>query len=362
LAFEQAFPPGSTVKPFTAYTGLRDKIIQRDTRLRCRGKYTRSEAIDSCSHPPRLGPFDPAEALAYSCNYYFAKVGEKVDEQNFAVVLSQFGFGQLTGVTDKESAGVLARGRWRPESALGEGDFLQVTPIQLAIAYAALFNGGRLFIPTTSTTALSTPLHAHLSINDDARSVLLEGMRGAVTFGTAAKAKLDSLPVYVVGKTGTSTQLGGFRSQGWFAGLAFPTNTETGPTDAQLVVIVFLRRAHGSEAAEVARGIFAEIGSSRRPDSESVSVSVHQVTENITQKLPLEAYLVRIVASEASVEDQPEALKALAVAARTYTLKNLGRHQQEGYDFCSTTHCQRFATTEIRAALAAAVSGTAGLV
>src|SRR5205085_10244869 len=42
------------------------------------------------------------------------------------------------------------------------------------------------------------------------------------------------------------------------------------------------------------------------------------------------------------MEDQPEALKALAIAIRTYALKNIGRHAKDGYDFCSTTHCQRF--------------------
>ncbi|MBK7600597.1 MAG: SpoIID/LytB domain-containing protein [Acidobacteria bacterium] len=39
---------------------------------------------------------------------------------------------------------------------------------------------------------------------------------------------------------------------------------------------------------------------------------------------------------------QPEALKAQAIVSRTFGLKNLGRHVGEGYDFCSTTHCQRF--------------------
>ena len=83
-------------------------------------------------------------------------------------------------------------------------------------------------------------------------------MRGAVTFGTAEKADLDSLPVYVIGKTGTSTPLQGFRSQGWFVGVVFESNTRYEPANAQLVVVVYLRKAHGFNAAEVARVIFAE--------------------------------------------------------------------------------------------------------
>lgn len=361
LAYRQAFPPGSTVKPFTTLESLRNKSLTQDTRLRCRATYKRTDLVDTCSHSPDLGPFDPAAALAYSCNYYFAKVGERLGEESFAGLLSEFGFGRVTGINaDQESAGVLARGRWQPESAVGEGPFLQVTPIQLATAYATLFNGGRLFKPSAAPGADFKPqLRAQLQIDDDDRSILLEGMRGAVTFGTAEKAGLASLPVYVIGKTGTATPLQGFRSQGWFVGVAFAPDTKPDPANAQLVVVVYLRNAHGADAAAVARVIFEEFIGSKR---DSTYVSVHKVSENSTRRLPLEDYLLHVVSSEASVEDEPEALKALAVAARTYALKNLGRHQQEGYDFCSTTHCQRFEGMQTRPALVAAVKETEGLV
>ena len=359
LAFQQAFPPGSTIKPFTALAALRNNIIKPDTRISCR-VHKRKDVVDSCVHPPDLQPFDPAEALAYSCNYYFATVGEHLDEKSVARLLSEFGFGQKTGVDDaEESAGGLARARWQPESAIGEGTFLQVTPIQLATAYAALLNGGKLFKPTTSFTS---QLRAQLSISDDERSILLEGMRGAVTFGTAEKADLDSLPAYVVGKTGTSTPLQGFRTHGWFAGVAFASNTRTDPANAQLLVVVYLRKSHGVEAAEVARAIFEEFSGGGNSTSEITYVSVHQVRENSTEKLPLEDYVVHVVSSEASVEGEPEALKALAIAARTYALKNLGRHKDEGYDFCSTTHCQRFETVTTRPASVSAVKETSGMV
>jgi SpoIID/LytB domain protein len=57
-------------------------------------------------------------------------------------------------------------------------------------------------------------------------------------------------------------------------------------------------------------------------------------------------------------------LKALAIAARTYALKNFGRHRSEGYDFCTLTHCQRFinpAGAQSRPAVVAAVRETAGM-
>jgi cell division protein FtsI/penicillin-binding protein 2 len=244
LAFKSAFPPGSTIKPFTTLAALRGGVITEHTRIRCRGKYKR----DTCVHPPKLPPLNAAEALAYSCNYFFATTGERLDRDKFSNLLGEFGFD------------VVARDRWQTQSALGEGQFLQVTPIQMATAYAALFNGGALLKPNYDGVRT---VRAEFHLDNNERSLLLEGMRGAVSFGTAEKANLDSLPVYIAGKTGTSTQIGGYRTQGWFAGIAFKPNTAPEPGNAELVVVVYLKNAHGSEAAELARPIFEEFAGTR---------------------------------------------------------------------------------------------------
>ena len=255
LAFNSPFPPGSTIKTFTALAALRAGVITEDTHIRCRRKYKR--VIDACVHPLKLPPFNPAAALAYSCNYFFATTGERLDRETFAELLHEFGFGRPTGIEGPtESSGVLARDGFQPQSPLGEGSFLQVTPLQLATAYAALFNGGALLKPNYDGVR---KVRAQLRIDDKERSILLDGMRGAVTFGTAEKADLDSLPVYIIGKTGTSTQLGGFRTQGWFAGIAFESDAPPDPENAQLLVVVYLKNAHGSDAAKLARPIFEEV-------------------------------------------------------------------------------------------------------
>src|SRR6185295_12888043 len=90
------------------------------------------------------------------------------------------------------------------------------------------------------------------------RAVLIEGMRGAIKYGTAARANLSSLPLHIFGKTGTSTSSNGFRTQGWFIGFAADANAEreTPPHSVNLAVLVFLKRAHGAQSAEVARPIF----------------------------------------------------------------------------------------------------------
>lgn len=56
----------------------------------------------------------------------------------------------------------------------------------------------------------------------------------------------------------------------------------------------------------------------------------------------MEDYVAAVVAGEAGVFSEPEALKAMAVMARTYAVANLGRHKEDGFDLCSGPHCQRF--------------------
>ncbi len=500
IAFEQAFPPGSAIKPFTALAALRAGLISRDFRHRCRTRYASDNFEIVCSHPVSRSPFDLPQALAYSCNDFFASVGERLSEGAFYSTLGAFGFGEKTGVNANESSGELPRGEWSARDALGESDHLLVTPAQLIMAYAALVNGGHLYRPQRSTdTDLALQERRRLNIAPEHRAALIEGMRGAAQYGTASKAGLGSLPGYVFGKTGTSTSSVRWRTQGWFAGFAAEKNPIGPPSAEQIAlgVLVFLKRAHGSQAAEAAKPIFdcglrkSALGTvpramraRTRPDSSAnppngswgmvkvqpsqgstsfhnphngswgmvkvqpslavgrrlgfndpptavggiqeeflsrlrlgfndpqtavggiqeeflsrlrlgfndpqtavggiqsmlftttlarivprtapqarPTIKVRSVSENVTRELPLEEYLVGVLAAESSVENEIEALKAQAVASRSFALKNLGRHAREGYDFCSTTHCQRFASPKAKGAiLKRAVEETSGTI
>ena len=71
-----------------------------------------------------------------------------------------------------------------------------------------------------------------------------------------------------------------------------------------------------------------------------------------------EAYVAGVVTGESGDFRSDEAMKAMAVAARTYAARMRGRHSKEGFDFCSTTHCQRFVPASDRATKA--VRATAG--
>jgi stage II sporulation protein D len=89
------------------------------------------------------------------------------------------------------------------------------------------------------------------------------------------------------------------------------------------------------------------------------SVTVRQESGQIVE-LPLERYVSGVLVGESSVFQSAEALKAMAVAARTYAVRMRGRHAADGYDFCTTTHCQRWEAAPPAARLEKAAADTAG--
>ena len=79
-----------------------------------------------------------------------------------------------------------------------------------------------------------------------------------------------------------------------------------------------------------------------------------------TVDLPLERYVAGVLAGESSVFKSDAALQAMSVAARTYAIRLKGRHAAEGFDFCSTTHCQRLDLDAITPRLQSIAAGTEG--
>jgi SpoIID/LytB domain protein len=403
-AFAQALMPGSTMKPFTALAALRAGLIDSDSRTVCPGRFTGLSFSLPCVHADHLPPFTPSQAIAYSCNYYFATLGKRLGRDKLVETLRPFGFGQITGLNE-DVAGTLRpcetgnSARIHAESnhasgqsdcdareAIGESDHIQVTPIQLLMAYTALVNGGHLFQPSIANDGGRDKVErATIDISLQHRAIITEGMAGAIRYGTARSAHLDLLPLYIMGKTGTSPPAKGFRTNGWFVGFAAPSKPtgELASSEIDLAVLVLLERAHGSEAAAVSKSIFEAYANAvprsdggrefskasstdqfnSPPTGNSKSVmKVHLVTENVTQELSLEDYVLGVMRAEGSMESEPEALKALAIAIRTYALKNGARHAKDGYDFCSTTHCQRFVPGNSSPAMIDAVRATEGQV
>ena len=76
--------------------------------------------------------------------------------------------------------------------------------------------------------------------------------------------------------------------------------------------------------------------------------------------VPLDVYVARVLAGEAAPNTAPAALEALAIAVRTYTVANMGKHRGDGFDLCDQTHCQVMRTAN--PATERASTATAGLI
>lgn len=92
------------------------------------------------------------------------------------------------------------------------------------------------------------------------------------------------------------------------------------------------------------------------PDGPSVRVRL----EGNVRAVPVDTYVEWVLAGEMGGVAQGEALRAMAVVARTWARTHAGRHRAEGFDFCQTTHCQRLAPGSVSGRIREAVEDTAG--
>src|SRR5690606_35421957 len=113
--------------------------------------------------------------------------------------------------------------------------------------------------------------------------------------------------------------------------------------DLDLVVRV---GGSGRDAAAVAAAVLDR----EAPTVRRVRVARRDAAAN--EVLPLEHYVARVVTAEAAGDTPPAALRALAIASRTFAVAARGRHPEEDADVCDSTHCQVVAPRPTAAALA----------
>lgn len=152
------FHPGSTFKPFSALAALEDHLLSPEQKERCDGFLSFGRRIFHCTHVH--GKVDMHDAIAQSCNIYFFKLAESVGMDRIARIAGEFGLGQKTGIgVNPESPGRIPTRSWYAlhykgqfrigftlNTSIGQGA-TTVTPLQLALAYAALANGGTVYSP-----------------------------------------------------------------------------------------------------------------------------------------------------------------------------------------------------------------------
>jgi penicillin-binding protein 2 len=143
------YPPGSTIKPFMALTALEYGAMDPNRPLYCSGTFylPGSEHKYRCWKRHGHGPLNMEQAIARSCDVYFYQVAQALGIDHITELLSQFGYGEATGIDiPNEKSGLLPSRDWKRKYhhqvwfpgetlivGIGQG-YWQVTPMQLAQA------------------------------------------------------------------------------------------------------------------------------------------------------------------------------------------------------------------------------------
>lgn len=262
---QDAFEPGSTVKPMVAAAALSCDVVRRGERFDCQNRGARVAGHWIRDHATP-GLYTLEEIIIHSANVGIIQVAERVPEDTLWRAFDAFGFGRRTGIDfPAETRGLLpAPRKWSKMSraSLALGQELTVSPLQLAMAYAAIANGGwlprpRLVISDTGgNEGTVDPVHTRVLDEDLARR-LRDVLEGVVREGTGKLARVSGFRT--AGKTGTAQRAvaGTFDDEhhvAWFAGfLPMP--------DPRIVVVVAVEDPSviGFWASTVAAPVFAEI-------------------------------------------------------------------------------------------------------
>ncbi|MBI1967109.1 MAG: hypothetical protein HYS40_03890 [Gemmatimonadetes bacterium] len=216
-AFSDVFEPGSTAKIFAAAALLTGNLVRPDERVSGEGgKYRLASRTIEDEHP--LPTLTLADAIRVSSNIALVKFAARLAPEEQYRILRDFGFGAPTGIEfPAESPGRLRFPKdWtRPSAAsLAMGYELSVTPLQLAVAYAALGNEGVLLQPSL-LREIRTPdgkvIYRHRPepvrrvVPPEVAAQLRDLLLGVVEGGTGAEAALTTFPL--AAKTGTARRV-----------------------------------------------------------------------------------------------------------------------------------------------------------
>jgi penicillin-binding protein 2 len=285
-AISGQYPPGSTYKVIVAAAALQDGIDPEEP-IYCPGKFKLGRRTFRCWKREGHGWVDLRDAIKNSCDTYFYNIGLEIGVDRLAEMANAFFFGRLTGIAiGHERAGLVPTREWKKRrfreswmkgetvnTSIGQG-FNLATPLQVAVAYAAIANGGKVLRPrllrqtidrdgvVTSGPPIeqigSLPVDAkHLARITDALEAVV-GEKG----GTAPRARVPG--IRVAGKTGTAQVVRlkhvenldddeipiRFRDHAWFAGFA--------PVEAPEIVVVSLLE-HGGGGARVAAPVTQKV-------------------------------------------------------------------------------------------------------
>jgi len=257
-----AYDPGSVWKIVTALAGLESGKFPSDTILDTKSCITYGSQCFREHNDLGFGEIGYEDALRVSSNTFFYQVGYGVGVDEIHKVSRKLGFNSLSGIeiSEQENIGLVASSEWAEEgrgwgepgrtpwvpediASMSIGQFVvQVTPIQLARAYAAIANGGYLVTPhlvKKDNENLSDNRSIKIDIDPQNIQLIKSGLRKVVESGTGVSINygVSNLPP-VSGKTGTAEDGEGGLDHAWF--VCFTPSEKS-----ELLVVAFAQNTPG---------------------------------------------------------------------------------------------------------------------
>lgn len=275
-AIQGGYPVGSTFKLITASAALQGGLITPATTLYDPGYLKVGGVTFKNAEGAKNGALSLRDALRVSDDVFFYKLGLLAYNSGNGTLIqhwaSRYGLGHLTGIdVPGELPGLIPTPAWRnnlfkkhltdrPWSpgdninlSVGQGD-VRISPLQMAVAYAALANNGTILKPHLGERIedqngrviqeFATRAKRHLHLDPGNRQAIIDGLRAAASAdGGTSTLVFKGFPIPIAGKTGTAEKGLGRPDQSWYVALApYP--------DFRYVVVVTAE--HGGFGADTA--------------------------------------------------------------------------------------------------------------
>ncbi len=287
-AINGLYPPASLFKVVVSSAGLQEGMITPRKKFICTGRFLYGNWIYNCWKRNGHGEVDLHKAIRESCDIYFYNLGKMLGVDKIAHYARMFGLGRKTGIdVGNESTGLVPTSRWKLKRfgvpwqggetlslAIGQS-YLLVTPIQMAVMYSAVFNGGILYKPQV-TKLIKRPngdiihrfkpqIKGRLHIKPEYLDIIKQALIAVVNepHGTGIKAKIKGITV--AGKTGTVQLMekkkkeekeerhNEIKDHAWFVGVAPAKHPSI------VVAVIIEHGGHGGSAsAPIARELIRE--------------------------------------------------------------------------------------------------------
>lgn len=261
-AVSSMYAPGSIFKVITAATALESKVMMPDEKIYDNGKHWIIDKRNA--EGEAFGWIDFYDAMAKSDNVYFYEMGRRTGIDRLSKMAGEFGLGKKTGIDlDGESEGNVASEEYKLkvfhqdwylgetfDASIGQS-YTLTTPIQMAMVYSAIANGGvryKPYVVSRIDNLDGTPMKifapvslGSIPVSKTNLGYISEALRKVMTKEGTGEFIFNNYPIPIAGKSGTAETNGG--ENGWFIAYA--------PFDKPEIVVVafFEHSGFGSQSA-----------------------------------------------------------------------------------------------------------------